>query len=59
MAVLRTTGVMENFRAGQFGYKKDDIVVLTDDARDPRQVPTRANIVCTSFVCCFPNLFLS
>ncbi|KAF8518458.1 peptidase C14, caspase domain-containing protein [Gautieria morchelliformis] len=34
-----------NFLCSHFGYKKDDIVVLTDDARDPRQVPTRANII--------------
>ena len=33
--------------AGHFGYKQDDIVTLTDDPRNhPRQIPTRANIVC-------------
>lgn len=29
----------------QFGYKEDDMVILTDDARDPRQMPTQQNIV--------------
>ena len=36
--------------AGRFGYRQDDIVVLTDDSRNPRQVPTRANIVLPSCV---------
>jgi len=34
-----------NFLTRQFGYKHDDIVVLTDDTRNPRQIPTRANII--------------
>jgi hypothetical protein len=29
----------------QFGYKEEDMVILTDDARDPRQVPTQQNMV--------------
>jgi metacaspase-1 len=33
----------------RFGYRREDIVVLTDDQHDPRSVPTKANIV---------NLFL-
>lgn len=28
-----------------FGYKEEDIVMLTDDAQNPRQVPTKANMV--------------
>ena len=28
-----------------YGYKQDDIVMLTDDASNPRQIPTRDNIV--------------
>lgn len=28
-----------------WGYKQDDIVMLTDDAQNPRQIPTRDNIV--------------
>lgn len=28
-----------------WGYKEDDIVVLTDDAQNPRQIPSRDNIV--------------
>jgi metacaspase-1 len=33
---------------GQFGYKPDDIVMLTDDAPNPVQIPTRQNIVRSS-----------
>jgi hypothetical protein len=29
----------------RFGYKSDDIVMLTDDAQNPRQQPTKDNIV--------------
>lgn len=32
----------------KFNYKRDDIVVLTDDQRDPRSIPTKANIVSLS-----------
>ena len=28
-----------------YNYKKDDIVMLTDDSTDPRMMPTRENIV--------------
>jgi len=31
--------------SAQFGYKKEDIVMLTDDATNPRMMPTRDNIV--------------
>ncbi|KAF8520265.1 peptidase C14, caspase domain-containing protein [Hysterangium stoloniferum] len=33
------------FLCSHFGYKQDDIVVLTDGNRDPRMNPTRANII--------------
>lgn len=33
---------------GQFGYKEDDIVMLTDDQNDPRAIPTKENIVSCS-----------
>ncbi|KAG8686199.1 Ca(2+)-dependent cysteine protease [Ceratobasidium sp. 423] len=33
------------FLTGQFGYKKEDIVKLTDDATNPQQMPTRENIL--------------
>jgi hypothetical protein len=36
---------MERFLCSHFGYQKDDIVMLTDDARNPRQIPTRDNIL--------------
>jgi hypothetical protein len=29
----------------RFGYDTSDIVILTDDAQDPRQIPTRENIM--------------
>lgn len=28
-----------------YGYKEEDIVMLTDDAKNPRQIPTTRNIV--------------
>lgn len=30
--------------AENYGYRQDDIVMLTDDARNPAQLPTKANI---------------
>ncbi|KAG2149074.1 metacaspase-1 [Suillus bovinus] len=36
---------IKRFLATQFGYKEEDMVILTDDARDPRQLPTRQNIL--------------
>jgi metacaspase-1 len=33
------------FLQDRFGYKEEDMVVLTDDQRDPRSIPTRANII--------------
>jgi hypothetical protein len=32
------------FLCDRFGYQRDDIVLLTDDAQNPRQVPTGQNI---------------
>lgn len=29
----------------KFGYKREDIVVLTDDQQDPRSIPTKNNMV--------------
>jgi len=29
----------------RFGYKPEDMVILTDDSRDPRTMPTKANII--------------
>ncbi|KNZ81863.1 Metacaspase-1 [Termitomyces sp. J132] len=34
-----------NFLITNFGYKKDDIVVLTDDQNNPRAKPTKDNII--------------
>ena len=42
-----------------YGYKREDIIMLTDDSTDPRMMPTRENMVrCfyPSFVYC-PILF--
>lgn len=36
---------MKRFLSAQFGYKEEDMVILTDDARDPRQIPTQQNIL--------------
>lgn len=33
------------FIEGHFGYKRDDIVMLTDDSTNPRMMPTRENMV--------------
>ncbi|EIM91225.1 uncharacterized protein STEHIDRAFT_49989 [Stereum hirsutum FP-91666 SS1] len=35
---------IKRFLCGQFGYKEDDIVMLTDDQNDPRAIPTKENI---------------
>jgi hypothetical protein len=29
----------------RYHYRTEDIVMLTDDARNPRQIPTRANMI--------------
>ena len=29
----------------RYRYKPEDIVMLTDDSRNPRQIPTRANMI--------------
>ena len=39
-----------NLFQAQYGYKSDDIVVLTDDASDSRRRPTRNNIVSLSSI---------
>ncbi|KAJ3753534.1 peptidase C14, caspase domain-containing protein [Lentinula raphanica] len=36
---------MQRFLCTHFGYKQEDIVMLTDDSRNSRQIPTRANIL--------------
>ncbi|GFZ46467.1 LOW QUALITY PROTEIN: cysteine endopeptidase [Saitozyma sp. JCM 24511] len=36
---------VERFICERFGYDTSDIVSLTDDAQDPRQIPTRENIM--------------
>lgn len=33
-------------KSDHWGYKQDDMVILTDDATNPRMQPTTANIVC-------------
>jgi hypothetical protein len=48
LRVFIKTGA-ESFAPAKFGYKDDDIVMLTDDAQNPRQLPTRDNIVCSPF----------
>ncbi|KAI0322581.1 caspase domain-containing protein [Amylostereum chailletii] len=36
---------IERFLGQNFGYKRDDMVILTDDQRDPRSIPTKENII--------------
>jgi len=36
---------IERFLCERFGYKRNDIVVLTDDQQDPRAKPTKDNIL--------------
>ncbi|KAF8806293.1 hypothetical protein BYT27DRAFT_7191621 [Phlegmacium glaucopus] len=36
---------MQNFLCSKFGYKKEDIVMLTDNSTNPRMMPTRENIL--------------
>ncbi|KAH9178301.1 caspase domain-containing protein, partial [Lactarius sanguifluus] len=36
---------IERFLCERFGYKREDIVVLTDDQQDPRSIPTKINII--------------
>ncbi|WWC58303.1 metacaspase-1 [Kwoniella dejecticola CBS 10117] len=36
---------VQKFLIERYHYKAEDIVMLTDDARNPRQIPTRANIL--------------
>ncbi|OJA20138.1 hypothetical protein AZE42_09303 [Rhizopogon vesiculosus] len=36
---------IKRFLITQFRYKEEDMVILTDDARDPRQIPTQQNIL--------------
>lgn len=36
---------MAKFLQQKYGYREEDMVVLTDDQRDPRSHPTKANII--------------
>lgn len=36
---------MQRFLCNRYGYKTQDIVMLTDDSQNPRQKPTRENIL--------------
>ncbi|KAG8997692.1 Ca(2+)-dependent cysteine protease [Tulasnella sp. 427] len=36
---------MKNFIARNYGYRDEDVVILTDDAQNPVQHPTRSNII--------------
>ncbi|WVQ71366.1 hypothetical protein IAR50_000895 [Cryptococcus sp. DSM 104548] len=36
---------MQKFITERYGYKLEDIVMLTDDTNDPRTIPTRENII--------------
>lgn len=48
VARIRLQGLADSCfdrRTERFGYRPEDIVMLTDDAQNPRQVPTRANMI--------------
>ncbi|KAJ5367762.1 hypothetical protein N7541_001703 [Penicillium brevicompactum] len=36
---------MSNFLTQRFGYKREDMVILTDDQSNPMSIPTKANIL--------------
>ncbi|KAJ7475887.1 metacaspase-1 [Mycena latifolia] len=36
---------IQQFLCAKYGYRTEDIVMLTDDAQNPRQIPTRDNII--------------
>lgn len=36
---------MSNFLVERFGYKREDMVILTDDQQNPRSIPTKVNIL--------------
>lgn len=36
---------VQKFLMEHHNYKAEDMVVLTDDSRNPRQLPTRANMI--------------
>lgn len=36
---------VQKFLMERYNYRADDMVVLTDDSKNPRQIPTRANII--------------
>ncbi|KAF9567401.1 hypothetical protein CPC08DRAFT_814269 [Agrocybe pediades] len=36
---------IKNFLISTYGYKQEDMVILTDDATDPRKMPTRENML--------------
>jgi hypothetical protein len=36
---------MSTYLNGHFGYKREDMVILTDDQQNPMSQPTKANIL--------------
>lgn len=42
---INDSRAMTAFLQDKYGYKQDDMVILTDDSRDPRSLPTRENII--------------
>ncbi|KAJ6112230.1 hypothetical protein N7523_008291 [Penicillium sp. IBT 18751x] len=36
---------MSSFLHDQYGYRREDMVILTDDQRNPMSIPTKANII--------------
>ena len=42
---INDANAMKRFLMDKFNYKEEDMVVLTDDQRDQRSIPTKANIL--------------
>lgn len=42
---INDANAMARFLERNYNYKRDDMVILTDDQPNPRSVPTRANII--------------
>lgn len=36
---------VKRFLQSRYGYRDEDMVILTDDTRNPRQMPTKQNMI--------------
>ena len=42
---INDTKNLSAFLSERYGYRREDMVILTDDQQDPRMIPTKANII--------------